>query len=192
MMTNKTTKQAYHEAGHAVIARVQGIPVDYVVLFPDSDALALTQSAAYLARDADQATRLAAIMKDIIVCLAGPYAQHRHRPLKKPGIETTAEWEGDFDNVRGLAVTAALIASGADISQFDPAIPVTLTTEEQQAYVVDMLRRAQDTTRDLVAEHWLAIERVAKALLDRPILDGVELDELIGGITARRALVEQK
>jgi hypothetical protein len=66
--------KAHHEAGHGVIARKLGIPVRRLTIFSaddDSEASALTESASYIARDADQATFVAAIENDVRVCLAG-------------------------------------------------------------------------------------------------------------------------
>ena len=55
--------KAYHEAGHAVVARTLGITLSYVTMLPTDDMPAggaLGNSASWLARDTDQATRLAA------------------------------------------------------------------------------------------------------------------------------------
>jgi hypothetical protein len=80
--TREEITTAYHEAGHAVIARMLGIAVEYVTTLSDdrTNGVALTHSAAFLAQDADQTTRLVAITKDMVVSLAGPYAEMRSRP----------------------------------------------------------------------------------------------------------------
>ena len=52
-----TKMMAYHEAGHAVIARVLKISINYVTILPAYDtgaAVALTHSATYHACDANQ------------------------------------------------------------------------------------------------------------------------------------------
>ena len=79
MSTRKERIIAYHEAGHAVVARVLGLGVVHVAMFPtDGDGLAGAQtwSAAWLARDADHSTKLRALENDAKVNLAG----RRHRP----------------------------------------------------------------------------------------------------------------
>jgi hypothetical protein len=82
-MTNEKREKmiAYHEAGHAVIARVFGLDVRHVMLFPTTP-LVHRQNAAWLARDADTATMLVALERDAKVTLAGPIAQQKHRYRK--------------------------------------------------------------------------------------------------------------
>lgn len=60
--------KAYHEAGHAVMARTLGMAMSYVTMLPTDDMTAgsaMADSASWLARNADQATQLAAIEKDM-------------------------------------------------------------------------------------------------------------------------------
>jgi hypothetical protein len=58
---NKARKViAYHEAGHAVVARVLGVAVDHVIGFSTSPG-ALHHSAGWQARDADVSTQQVAI-----------------------------------------------------------------------------------------------------------------------------------
>ena len=81
--------KAYHEAGHAVVARTLGMAMSYVTMLPTDDMTAgsaLADSASWLARDADQATQLAAIEKDMKALLAGPHAQARYQPRKTKSI----------------------------------------------------------------------------------------------------------
>ncbi|HYA29870.1 MAG TPA: hypothetical protein VEI95_13690 [Acidobacteriota bacterium] len=91
--------KAYHEAGHAVVARTLGIAMSYVTTLPTEDMTAggaLANSASWLARDADQATQLAAIEKDMKACLAGPHAQARYQPRKIKRIPiglATLSWQ---------------------------------------------------------------------------------------------------
>ena len=62
---SNTKTVAYHEAGHAVVARVLGLPVIHVTIFPDLRG-ALRQSAAWLARDdADPSVRVGVIENDV-------------------------------------------------------------------------------------------------------------------------------
>jgi len=175
--TREEITKAYHETGHAVIARVLDIRVNLLTTLGVDGvtaAVAETHSAAYQARDADQEAKIAGLMKDMIVCFAGPHAQAKHRPPKR---KRPSEWSSDLDGARSMAATAALIASGVDVS--------TLTSSEadlnadQVAYAEDMARQASEAARGLVAEHWATIDRIANVLLDRPILNGGDLDKLI-------------
>lgn len=182
----KTRKQldkekAYHEAGHAVIARALGVGITFVtMLSPDDTAAAgaQTHSATYLARDADQATQLAAIEKDIKICFAGPSAQTRHRPPK--GSHIPSEWERDIENAQSLAARAALVKSGADLSQIDRGIGSAPTLNPHDAAEVTRLTKQFASETDaLIAENWAAIIRVAEELLRRPILTEDDVDTLI-------------
>jgi hypothetical protein len=167
--------KAHHEAGHGVIARKLGIPVRRLTIFSaddDSEASALTESASYIARDADQATFVAAIENDVRVCLAGPHAQSRYQP---PDGSNPAEWEGDRETATALAVKATAILRGVDVSSgiIDPRPHL------DEAEVALLFQRLSKEAAVLVAENWPAITRVAKALVKRRELTGKELDDLI-------------
>jgi hypothetical protein len=80
----QTLERAYHETGHAVIARILGIDVKNVTIVESAGNLGSVQtsSAWHLARDADQASQLVAISKDVMISFAGPHAQRRYRLAK--------------------------------------------------------------------------------------------------------------
>jgi hypothetical protein len=100
---------AHHEAGHAVIARILGMGIEYVTLRrADGDPGALAHSAAYFAPD-----NLEAREKDAIVALAGPMAQQHYRPLS-PATQNRlwkdGGWLGDRMNAMnslGMLLMAA-------------------------------------------------------------------------------------
>lgn len=179
---SQEAKVAHHEAGHAVAARVQGIPVAFITTLAvdqRSAAAALTHSATYLSREAGSKIWLAAIRKDIIVCLSGPFAQQRYRPQQQKKRYPPAEWVDDFNNARNFAGTAALIASGIEVNAMEKTIPVEMTAE-QIAYADLMLQQCHQAAHNLVVDHWPAIVKVAEALLSRPILNADDLDQLLG------------
>jgi hypothetical protein len=167
---------AHHEAGHAVVARRLGIALHSVNVL-DGGAGAVTESATYAARDAGRAGYLAAIEKDMIVSLAGAHAQHRHRP-RRTRHRQLAEWDDDRETATALAYRAALIASGIERDQIDAGFPDL--SPDLDTYATDLFRQCDGRSRDLVAEHWPMIVKVAKALLVRPILNAADLDQLIG------------
>jgi ATP-dependent Zn protease len=168
----------HHKAGHAVAAYVQGVALAYVTNLPGS-ATALTRSAVYLPHDADRQTKLTTIKKDIVVCLAGPYAQRRYRV---PTIKCP-EWDEDIQNARRFALAATLVDSGFMIHPNDPE-PIEIDAD-QATFANDFLQQCNTESLNLVAEHWPAIVRVAKALLSRPVLDADDLDELIRDMPAK-------
>jgi hypothetical protein len=129
------------------------------------------ESASYIARDADQATFVAAIENDVRVCLAGPHAQSRYQP---PDGSNPAEWEGDRETATALAVKATAILR-LDVSSgiIDPRHHL------DEAEVEPLFQRLSKEAAVLVAENWPVIARVAKALVKRRELTGKELDDLI-------------
>jgi len=179
MTVKREAVSAFHEAGHTVIARRLGLSVPYVVLLPTDDAEAHTpsQSAEYLARNADVATRVAAIENDILVVLAGPIAEFRRRPTK-----SRAGWGGDYYNLRSRLAKAVLLERGAPVPDEGGVIEVTLS-EDDVAKVVLLFERLCERAKTLVDGNWPAITRVAEALLVRRFLNQDDIDELIAGTT---------
>jgi len=174
--------KAYHEAGHAVVARTLGVAVTYVTIFstgPGNQGGAETHSAAWHARNADLPARLAAIGKDLKVSLAGPLAEYRHRPVKRININTGQPywWADDIARAKSCAAQVVLLKDGT-ISTVD-----TRTVDVNKAQLAEvnrLFRQSWHETEALVERHWPAIERTANALLSgRPLLDQDELDALI-------------
>jgi hypothetical protein len=113
----KRTK-AYHEAGHAVIARTLGVGVTYVALRLETTQ---TVSAAYLAEtdDIDDIpARIAALEKDTKVFYAGAQAQHRYRPLSRGQLSRAQSDVGvgsdDWANAKSAVAKAVLLQHGKE------------------------------------------------------------------------------
>src|SRR5262245_8600630 len=125
---------AYHEAGHAVIARKLGIEVTHAALFATGDdelAGTRTRSAEYLAlsayRDgkADMPAVVTALEGDVKVSLAGPTAQRRHRPPK-----TEIGWDDDLERATSCAAKTVLLLSGTEPPEVD-RVAVTLEPDRK-------------------------------------------------------------
>jgi hypothetical protein len=176
--------KAYHEAGHAVVARALGVAVTYVSTFstgPGNQGGAETHSAAWHARNADLPAQLAAIGKDLEVSLAGPLAEHRHRPVKRINFKTGQPywWTDDIARATCCAIQIVLLKDGT-ISTMVDTPPVV--NEAQFAEGSRLIKQSWQETEALVERHWPTIERTANALLSgRPLLDQDELDALIAG-----------
>jgi len=176
---------AYHETGHAVIARGHGLGVPYVVLLPTDGAVASapSESAVHLARNADRATQMAAIEQEFTVIMAGPVAQRCHRPS-----ESERGWYDDRKNAESLVVRAAMLEAGTTVPE--GGAEVTLKPEERER-ATQLFNQLVEKTNDLVAANWPAIIRVAEALVMRRVLSQDDLDELIaGGETAHEAFMK--
>jgi ATP-dependent Zn protease len=174
---------AHHEAGHATIARVLGIGMTHVTMFPTTDnqlAGAQMWSAGYLARNADWATRRAAMEKDVLVSLAGPLAQHRHRPAGK-GREFGGASDREYAQC-GAATIVFLEKPGGP-----PDAKTCELEPEDAAKANQLLGQLCDEAKVLVDEHWSAIARVAEALLVHRVLGESDVDDLIAGRILRMA-----
>ena len=175
--------KAYHEAGHAVVARTLGMAMSYVTMLPTDDMTAgsaVANSASWLARDADQVTQLAAIEKDMMACLAGPLAQARYQPRKTKRIPN--DWASDFKLAKSFATKAVLIRNGrgADIPIGEGTFEIVLGADDL-AEIAQLFHRIWNETEALVAKLWPAITLVAEELLTRRALFEDEVDVLIEG-----------
>jgi hypothetical protein len=120
LLTSKQKKdrsKAFHEAGHAVVARALGIAVNYVTISstgPGNQGGAETHSAAWDAGNADLPAQLAAIEKDLNVSLAGPMAEHRHRPIKRINFDTGRPywWAKDHPDPEPSSVEQPPVGNG--------------------------------------------------------------------------------
>jgi ATP-dependent Zn protease len=172
---------AIHEAGHAVIARVLGISVTQVTMFPTdgkgSAAGAQTGSASWLANEADRADQIRAAENDAKVCLAGPHAQQKYRPSKLKH-RMPAEWRDDFELAKQFVVKAVLLGT-------DPAFNLPtegrdiILSRDASAKVVSRFDQVSTDVKSLVADNWPAIERTAEELLRLRIISGKEVDAIM-------------
>jgi hypothetical protein len=171
---------AHHEAGHAVVARMLGVGVTHVALFPTVDtegvAGACSESAAWQVRAADAPARLAAYEKDAKVALAGPQAQHRYRPVRDFRKSWINNWRDDGLVAKSCAARIVLLADGIEMG--DAPVHATFT-EGQGRRINATLQRLMEEAAAMVEENWPAIERVAQELLHRKILAEADLDALI-------------
>jgi hypothetical protein len=75
--------------------------------------VAQTRSAAYLTRDADLETQIAAYENDVRVMFADPHAQHRYEPVA--GGDAPEEWDDYAENAMSHVVTSVLLRRGVTV-----------------------------------------------------------------------------
>ena len=184
--SKRDAKIAYHEAGHAVAARVLGCRIKQATLSPPPDAVegvvagVLRQSQTSLARDADQATLLAAIETDILITLSGPIAEH----FASGSTQYHSNWDSsDIHEAEQFCEIAIAISHGRCVFA-DAKNGGTIfhwDGELGTAEAKELMKIVTDKTCDLVKEHWPAICRVAEGLLVRRVLNQDDVDDLIEG-----------
>lgn len=170
--------KAYHEAGHAVIARILGIEVSNITMRStgaDNTAGVETASASWFARKLDTSGQVVACENDAIVALAGMAAQARSHPDVLVTIDNP-EFAADVQNARRMTANIILIIEGKSAHEVERAAPLSGARLTKAKVKFDQLLQK---TQELVEEHWSAIERVAKALERHDRLDQENLDTLI-------------
>jgi ATP-dependent Zn protease len=160
---------AFHEAGHAVVARALGITVKYATIVPSkgSAGSVAANNSALLSRE----PHVDVIEWNAMTVLAGPIAQMRFCPPTK--TQAKLNWAGDIDCARWL-VTRVVLARNNVPQQDNFDLPESMLREASE--LLDELMKKSDL---LVSEHWAAIERVAEALIARRVLNQNDLDDLI-------------
>jgi ATP-dependent Zn protease len=155
---------AYHESGHAVVARVQGIAVLYVSM---PERRAVTERA--YDSDFDTDAKVAALEHDVRVMLAGRAAQFRSAPHLLLG---DAE---DINNAKAAIATIVLLLEGQSVPE-DTQVELEGSRLELLGHI---LNRLAAESAKLVHRHWPEVRRVAEHLVQYDRIDGAELDRLI-------------
>ena len=171
---------SYHEAGHAVVARVLGIPVASLTIKPNGTTRTLG-SVSYPSPDnknpqTDRRLSVAAWQKRrrkakhrLLVSLAGPLAQWKK-------CRTNNGYGRDFDRASALLDFLHPELRRIPTVPGDPR-PRTKITEESRKRLWD---RACNECREILTrpEVWEWVEAVAEAALTYETLDGNHIDAL--------------
>jgi ATP-dependent Zn protease len=157
---------AHHEAGHAVVARVLNLKIDVVTTLPGDPAMYHRQP------EGAGVAHFEALAK---VALAGRYAQRRYNARTAQDVR---QFLDDRESALRAAGYAVYLRDGGTLPA--PGGTALITFEGPKLDEVrTLLLRCEDDALELVIANWPAIERVAQALLRRPILTGDEVDALI-------------
>jgi ATP-dependent Zn protease len=150
---------AYHEAGHAVLRSHFDLPIRRVTIRCDRETAGKVEGkgALYLRGIDIEITpaKQERIFRRIMVCLAGEVAQ------AKFSKRSVRNWHASSDHQK--AADFALRVSGDD---------------EGAAL---LLRWLMHRTKNMVEVRWPQIQKLASALLEREVLSGDEVRELIWG-----------
>jgi ATP-dependent Zn protease len=173
-------KTAYHEAGHAVLSYVflPAIKIEQVTVAPRSDALGFVS---YHHDDYIDATSKEELFNNICVLLAGRVAKMQQ--FGEAGMETGAL--SDLE-VATLQAYAAIALFGMDeelgyinISGIEAGYDKQLLSKKIEERMLSWMDDAKKHTEKEVRRLWPFIDAVAKALIEKEMIDGEELKEIM-------------
>lgn len=173
---------AYHEAGHAVVARVLGISITHATMLPDQTSLASVGiEATSLAHNANQVDAL------VVVSFAGPHSQSRYRPARKADDweRKANNWDADIEQMSSWAASIVALRHGLPVPEDGAIAPFPDSLKPE---VGSLLEQLSDKAEAMVIDNWRAITRVAEALLARSILGQQDVDHLIAEDGVMRSL----
>ena len=181
---------AYHEAGHALLAAVmpKADPVHKVTIIPRGMALGVTMQ---LPLDDKHSYSKEYLTTEVTIMMGGRIAEERYLHQLTTGagndIERATEIARKMVCEWGMSELGPLsfgkkeeqIFLGREIAQHrdyseDTAIKI-------DAEVQKIIRGAYEEARLLIEERSEALVRIAEALLEREVLDGEEVHQLIEG-----------
>jgi cell division protease FtsH len=181
---------AYHEAGHTLVAKFlpKADPIHKVTIIPRGMALGVTQSLPVDERHTHSKeyleTTLAVLMGGRVAELlvfnqldtgAGNDLERATRLSRK----MVCNW-GMSDKVGPVTFgkTEEHIFLGREIQQHKDYSEATAVVIDKEVRV--LIDRAEDTARDIISGNIDKLHALARALLEREIIDSREVDEIIG------------
>ncbi len=173
-------KTAYHEAGHAVLSYVLTpmIKIEQVTVAPRSDALGFVS---FHHDDYIDAISKKELFSNICILLAGRIAKMER--FGQGGMESGAM--NDLE-VATMQAYAAIALFGMDeelgyinVSGIESEYDKELLSKKIEERLLVWMKNAQTQTEKEVKRLWPAIEAVALALLQKEMIDGIELKNII-------------
>lgn len=202
MIINETEKRttAYHESGHAMIARLlPGTdPIHKVTIIPRGRALGLTQQ---LPMDEKHTYPKDYLLNNICILMGGRAAEEIVLEMKTTGAGNDIERATDLarkmvcdygmsDNLGPLTFgkKEEQIFLGREISQHRDYSELTAQRIDQE--VRDIVTGCYDKTCTLLKEKIEILHTMAKALLERETLDSTMIDDIMNGSYEPKPLPE--
>jgi cell division protease FtsH len=181
---------AYHEAGHALVAALtpSADPVHKVTIIPRGMALGLTMQ---LPLDDKHSYSKEYLDAQLAILMGGRIAEEMFMHHITTGAGNDIERATDVARKMvcewGMSELGPLsfgkreeqIFLGREIAQHrDYSEETAIRIDEQ---VKKLVQGGYDRARKIIEEHADALERIAMALLEREVLDGTEVQQLIEG-----------
>ena len=181
---------AYHEAGHALVAAVlpNADPLHKVTIIPRGMALGVTMQ---LPIDDKHSYSKDYLLSQLAILMAGRIAEERYMHHMTTGAGNDIERATDLARKMvcewGMSELGPLsfgkkeeqIFLGREIAQHrDYSEETAIRIDEQ---VKKLVQGGYDTSSGILNEHSEALVRIAETLLEREILDGHEVAQIING-----------
>ena len=190
MTEEERTTTAYHESGHAVVGRTvpKADPVHKVTIIPRGMALGVTmmlphQDKVDLSKEQAEAR--------ITVSMGGRVADETFLKMRTAGASNDIEQATDLARRMvcewGMSDLGPVsfgkreeqIFLGREIAQHRDYSEATAIRIDEE--VKKLVQNGYDRARHIIDEHSDALIRIAEALLEREVLDGGEVQQLIAG-----------
>ena len=181
---------AYHEAGHALVAKhmPNADPVHKVTIIPRGLALGLTH---YLPVDERHTHSKERIETQLVYAMGGRVAEKVVFDQLTTGAKSDLERATDIAQKMvcqwGMSERLGPITYGKREEQIFLGREISQHRDysEETARLIDeevknILERAENKALEILTEHRDQLDKVAEALLEREILDGHAIDVLIG------------
>jgi ATP-dependent Zn protease len=174
-------RTAVHEAAHAVASHMllPHIKIEQVTITPRSETLGFV---AYAVEDFDDNVSREEIFNNICVMLAGRVAQIRK--FGPGGMDSGAG--SDLEQATYMAY-AAIAGLGMDeeigfvhVDTLQHHVDKTIFQGMLEQRIQRWIRDASARVERLVEKHWEQIEHLASILIQQEIVDGAELEVLMG------------
>jgi ATP-dependent Zn protease len=172
---------AYHEAGHAVLSHIllPDIKIEQVTITPRSDALGFVS---YSSEDYESNVTKEELFNNVCVLLAGRIAKLKQFGESK-GLDSGAM--SDLEQAT-TQVYLAITMLGMD-EELGMISMGSLDSNMHQIFgrrieerMLDWLSRAKIKTELMVLQHWEKIETLAQKLIENEVVEGEELEAIIG------------
>ena len=182
---------AYHESGHTLVARmIPGTdPIHKVTIIPRGRALGLTQQ---LPIDEKHTYPKDYLLNNIAVMMGGRAAEERVLNRQTTGagndIERSTEIARKMVCEWGMSDTLGPLAFGKKEEQIFLGREFTQHRDysEHTAHLIDdeirrIVTECYEKAKEIVDREMAALHRLAMALLEKEVLDGIQIDQIIKG-----------
>jgi cell division protease FtsH len=192
---------AFHEAGHALVAALieHADPLHKVTIIPRGMALGLTMQ---LPLDDKLSHDKKYLSARLAILMAGRIAEEMFLDQMTTGagndIERATEMAHKMVCEWGMSDLGPLsfgkkdeqIFLGREINQHRDYSEETAIKIDQQ--VRKLVENGYNSAKDIIQQHYDAIGRIVEALLEREVLDGAEVLDLINGKTLAKLVTQPK